>query len=80
MRSAFAQLATYLDDDSDTHFEKFDRIYEDLSDGWKFSYSSRWIAAMLDLAVQRVRIEHPEEVEHTCRIEKGEKTFAIPKA
>lgn len=79
LRSALSELDAYLDDSAtDAHFQEFEKIYDDFCEGWNFSYSSRWIAAMMHLAVQKVAIQHPEEVEYVCRIKKGKKTIHLP--
>jgi len=78
-RGAFTELSAHIDKDApDAKYELFDDIYDDFCEGWSFSYSSRWVASMIHLAVMRLGLETSTEVEYTCRIKKGNKVYHIP--
>jgi len=59
-------------------YEKLEGVYKDLAEAWKFSYASRFLASLLDLAVQASPSVQVEQVERVFNVAQGDSNFALP--
>lgn len=61
-------------------YEKLEGIYTDLSEAWKFSYASRFLASLLDLAAKTAPPAQAEQMERVFKLTQGEETYELPQA
>jgi hypothetical protein len=83
LRTGFQSLQGHLESSTLTDYKQFELVYDDIQKGWDFSYSSRWIAALLNQAANSTELSKyikSGEIEYTFKIKQGTKVINIPKA
>ena len=67
-------------DGQDVRYKKLEEVYADISELWKFSFSCRFFASLIHLAIENIRDINEEQVEYIFKLRQGDDIYQIPKA